>query len=236
MEERTETAQSPVLKHGHPSSVFSTHQSLAWRWFAGWTNSFAHSSTSLISLLSAGFAVITFACNFNLTRNKLTHIQIIRYECGCVCVCVVGESSSWVVGGLFTFLCKAACPWTCPLVGCSAPRSWPVKCVWVGYVLSYNFSGGGVSLLHRVTACYDKYLWASIRSPLVCVAGVVWWPWWIWWYGVSSCSHVVNSIYLGRNNQIVNRKVECMRMTTVGDITIEGSTIYFEWCPSLSGV
>lgn len=35
-----------------------------------------------------------------------------------------------------------------------------------------------------------------------------------------TCSHVVNSIYLGRNNQIVNRKVECMRMTTAGDIIL----------------
>lgn len=48
-----------------------------------------------------------------------------------------------------------------------------------------------------------------------------------------TCSHVVNSIYLGRNNKIVNRKVECMRMTTVGDIIIEGSAILNGVRPSL---
>lgn len=130
---RTETAQSPVLKHGllHPSILPPTHQSLAWRWFAGWTNSFAHSSTPLISaVLSAGFAVITFACNFNLTRNKLTHIQIIRYECGCVCVCCGGVVVS---SGRFIYISlQGRVSLDVSSCGLFCVRSWPVKCVWVG--------------------------------------------------------------------------------------------------------
>lgn len=123
-------------------------------------------------MLSAGFAVITFACNFNLTRNKLTHIQIIRYECGCVCVCCGGVVVS---SGRFIYISlQGRVSLDVSSCGLFSVRSWPVKCVWV---TSFHTISVVVASLFFIAS---RHVMISTCGPPFgphwCVAGVVWWP------------------------------------------------------------